>query len=64
MIKVEQKVNENGFTLKGNMPDILTFLEREQERCGKIPVLQYIKQRKAEDLSVSKLVNPSYKAGN
>ena len=64
MIKVKQKVNKNGFTLKGNIPDIFTFLEREQERCGKISVLQYIKQKKAEDLSVAKLVNPSYKAGN
>lgn len=64
MIKVKQHENNNSFLLKGNIPDILTFLEREQERCGKISVLQYIKQKKAEDLYVAKLVNPSYKAGN
>lgn len=49
MIKVKEDVGANGITLKGNMPDILTYLEREQERCGKIPVLQYIKQRKLEN---------------
>lgn len=48
MIKVKEQVETNGFTLKGNIPDILAFLEREQERCPKIGVLQYIRKRRLE----------------
>lgn len=48
MIKVEKTVGGNLLKFQGNMPDILTYLEKEQERCGKISVLQYIKALKLE----------------
>lgn len=47
MIKVKE-VKTNGFQRKGNMPDILTYLEREQERCPKMSIPQYIRLRKLE----------------
>ena len=48
MFKVKEEVKTNGITLKGNMPDILTYLEREQERCPKMKVTQYIRLRELE----------------
>lgn len=48
MIKVKEEVKMNGITFKGNMPDILTYLEREQQRCPKMTVPQYIRLRKLE----------------
>lgn len=48
MIKVKEELQTNGIELKGNMPDILTYLEREQERCTKMTVPQYLRLRKLE----------------
>ena len=48
MIKVKEEVKNNKIVLKGNIPDILTYLEKEQERCGKISVLEYIRLRNIE----------------
>lgn len=48
MFKVKESLKTNGLCLQGNTPDILTYLEREQERCGKMPVLQYLQQRMLE----------------
>lgn len=48
MINVQEEVKTNGILLKGNMPDILTYLEREQERCPKMTVPQYLRLRKLE----------------
>ena len=48
MIKVEETVQKKGFELRGSMPDILTYLERESERKPKIKVSQYIRLRELE----------------
>lgn len=48
MFKVKEKVNTNEISLKGNMPDILTYLEREQERCPKMSIPQYLRLRELE----------------
>lgn len=48
MIKVQEEVKTNEISLKGNMPDILTYLEREQQRCPKMTIPQYIRLRKLE----------------
>lgn len=48
MIKVQEEVKTNGITLKGNMPDILTYLEREQDCFPKMTVPQYLRLRKLE----------------
>lgn len=55
MIKVTETLNGSSVSLKGNMPDILAYLEKEQERCGKISIPQYIRLRKTERV-VSKQV--------
>lgn len=48
MFRVKEEVKRNGIVLKGDMPDVLAYLEEEQKRCGRIPVLQYIRQRRIE----------------
>ena len=48
MIKVQEEVNKMVLTLKGNIPDILTYLEKEQERCSKMTIPQYLRLRKLE----------------
>lgn len=48
MNKTKEQVRNNGITLKGTPNDILSFLEKEQSRCGKITVLEYIRKKKAE----------------
>ena len=48
MIKVKELVKANGFVIKGNIPDILTYLEKEQERCPKMSMLKYLRLRKLE----------------
>lgn len=48
MIKVKESLSNNGISVSGNIPDILTYLERESERCPRISVLKYIKQRQLE----------------
>ena len=63
MIKVQEKVKPNGIALKGNMPDILTYLEREQERCPKITISKYIKRRKLETTIDSQLGFKDHRRG-
>lgn len=63
MIKAVQGFGEKGFVVNGNIVDVIAFLEKEQERYGKISVLQYVKQKKEQALNTAKHVEPSYKAG-
>ncbi len=48
MIKVDETLQDNELSLKGNIYDIITYLEREQERCGKISVAKYLRLRRLE----------------
>lgn len=50
MIKVKEQINGSNeeLCLKGNMCDIVAYLEREQERCGKMTVSQYLRLRRLE----------------
>lgn len=48
MIKVDEILQDKGLSLKGNIYDIITYLEREQERCGKISVTKYLRLRRLE----------------
>ena len=48
MINVVEKIEEKSFFVKGNMPDILTFLELEQEKHPKITVSKYIRLKRVE----------------
>lgn len=48
MINVQEEVKANEILFRGNMPDIFTHLEREQERCPKMTIPQYIRLRKLE----------------
>ena len=48
MIKVKETIFPNKIKIQGNPIDVITYLEREQERCGKISVLEYIRLRKIE----------------
>lgn len=48
MFKVKEKIKNNGMALNGSMIDVLSYLEKEQARCGHVGVLQYIRLRKIE----------------
>lgn len=48
MSKVKEELKTNGITLKGNMHDVLSYLEDEQRRCRKMSVSQYIRLRQIE----------------
>lgn len=48
MVKVQERISSNELKINGNIPDILTYLEMEQQRCPKMTVPQYIRLRKLE----------------
>lgn len=48
MISVSEKIKPNEIRLQGKFPDILTYLEKEAERCPKMRVTEYIRLRRIE----------------
>lgn len=58
MIQVQEQLSAKGFTLNGKAIDVITYLEREAERCPKMGILQYVKQRKLEN-GISKQIGVS-----
>lgn len=61
MLNVKQEIQKNGFVAKGNIVDILTYLELEQQRFGKISVLKYVKRKRDLCLIGNTSQTPSYK---
>ena len=55
MIQIKETVQGNELQLKGNMPDIVAYLEREAERCPKMSALQYVRLRRLERIESKQL---------
>lgn len=61
MRTVDEQITPNQITLRGQFPDVIEYLKKEQDRCGKIYISQYIKKKQAEKLYNKQLIFPSYK---
>lgn len=56
--------NFEGTSVRGEIFDVCHYLKMEQQKYGRISVLQYIRQKKAEKANNNIFINPSYKAGD